>query len=252
MANVLGVSRAAVRLSVFPALTAVCFGDYFFSGSRAGLKSRVEWLRRAAGRFGKWMGLEIHVFGPVPHGGLIASNHISYLDILGLSIITGCAFVSKKEVADWPLFGPYSKMGATIFLDRERRGAVADVAKLMKGHLDAGIPVVLFPEGTSTDASAVIPFRTSLFEPVVHLGCPVVPCGLRYSIADGSVRDEVAYWGDMDLVNHMPNLLTKKGVRLEIHFGEPRIGRDRKELARTLRADVCKLAGFGGGMTNDE
>lgn len=244
MAGGLGIARAGVRLSVFPALTAVCFGDYWLSGSSAGLKPRVEWLRRAASRFGRWMGLEIHVFGDVPRGGLIAANHISYLDILGLSITTGCAFVSKKEVADWPLFGPYSKMGATIFLDRERRGAVADVATLMKGHLDAEIPVVLFPEGTSTDASGVLPFRTSLFEPVVHLGCPVVPCGLRYSIADGSVRDEVAYWGDMDLVNHMPNLLTKRGVRLEIHFGKPRSGRDRKVLARTLRADVCALAGL--------
>ena len=188
------------------------------------------------------MGLEVRVFGDVPTGGLVVSNHISYLDIVGLSVVTGCAFVSKKEVADWPLFGAYAQKGATIFLDRERRGAVADVASLMKGHLDAQIPVVLFPEGTSTDATGVLPFRTSLFEPVIQLGGPVVPCGLRYSVAEGSVRDEIAYWGDMDLVHHMPNLLTKNGVKLEIHFGKPRTGRDRKELARSLRADVCKLA----------
>ena len=244
MVGVLGVARAAVRISIFPALAAACFGDFCFSGSSVGFKKRVEWLRRSSSRHAKWMGLNIRVFGKVPTGGLIVSNHISYLDILGLSVVTGCAFVSKKEVADWPVFGPYAQMGATIFLDRERRGAVADVAQLMKGHLDAEVPVVLFPEGTSTDASAVLPFRTSLFEPVVQLGCPVVPCGLRYSISDGSVRDEVAYWGDMDLVNHMPNLLTKVGVQLDIHFGEPRTGRDRKELARSLRAEVCSLAGL--------
>jgi lyso-ornithine lipid O-acyltransferase len=190
------------------------------------------------------MGLEIQVFGDVPASGLIVANHVSYLDIVGLSVATGCAFVSKKEVAGWPIFGTYAQMGATIFLDRERRGAVADVAALMKGHLDAKIPVVLFPEGTSTDASSVLPFRTSLFEPVVQLGGPVIPCGLRYSVAEGSVRDEVAYWGEMDLAHHMPNLLTKNGVKLEIHFGKPRTGRDRKELARSLRADVCALAGL--------
>ncbi len=189
------------------------------------------------------MGLSIRVFGPVPTDELIVSNHVSYLDILALSIVTGCGFVSKKEVRGWPVFGTYAAMGGTIFVDRERRSAVADATELMKGHLDQHIPVTLFPEGTSTDGSVVLPFRTSLLEPAVHLCRPVVPCGLRYSLRDGSVADEVAYWRDMSLATHLPNLLTKTGLQLEMHFGNPRTGSDRKELSRLLHSDVCKLAG---------
>ena len=243
MAGVLGTVRGAARLGIFPALTAACFGDFWVSGASASLKSRVDWLRRSSRRHAKCMGLSIRVFGPVPTDGLIVSNHVSYLDILALSIVTGCGFVSKKEVRGWPVFGTYAAMGGTIFVDRERRSAVADVTELMKGHLDQHIPVTLFPEGTSTDGSVVLPFRTSLLEPAVHLGRPVVPCGLRYTLSDGSVANEVAYWRDMSLATHLPNLLTKTGLQLEMHFGKPRTGSDRKELSRLLHADVCKLAG---------
>jgi 1-acyl-sn-glycerol-3-phosphate acyltransferase len=243
MPGFMGAVRGAARGGIFPALAVACFGDYFLNGSSASLKTKVDWLQRSARRHAKWIGLEVQVFGEIPRGGLIVANHVSYLDILGLSSVSGCAFVAKKEVAAWPVFGAYAEMGGTIFLDRERRGAVVDVADSMRGHLDQNIPVVLFPEGTSTDGTGVLPFRTSLFEPVVRLGHPVVPCGLRYSIADGSVRDEVAYWGDMSLIPHLPNLLTKSGLKLEIRFGSARIGRDRKELARSLHAEVCELAG---------
>ena len=244
MAGIPGAVREAARLAIFPALAVGCFSDYWLSGASKSLRSRVAWMRRSAFRHAKWIGLEVRVFGSVPEAGLIVSNHVSYLDILGLSMVTGCAFVAKSDVARWPVFGTYAAMGGTIFVDRERRGAVADVAQAMKGHLDADLPVALFPEGTSTDGSEVRPFRTSLFEPVVQLGCTVVPCGMRYSVTDGSVADEVAYWGDMSLATHLPHLLSKSGVALEIHFGTPRRGQDRKELARTLHAEVCALAGL--------
>src|SRR6266700_5224969 len=95
-----------------------------------------------------------------------------------LGTVARCAFVAKKEVAHWPLFGLYARCGATVFVDRERRGAVAEVAGEMRERLDAGVPLTLFPEGTSTDGSDVLPFRSSLFEPVVKLACPVTACAL--------------------------------------------------------------------------
>ena len=244
MAGILGTARATARFGIFPALAAACFGDFWMSGASATLRSRVDWLQRSARRHAKWMGLGISVVGPVPTGGLIVSNHVSYLDILALSSLVGCSFVSKREVRHWPVFGAYAKMGGTIFVDRERRSAVADVAELMQRHLDEQIPISLFPEGTSTGGDVVLPFRSSLFEPVVHLGHPVVPCGLRYSLPGGSVPDDVAYWRDMTLATHMPKLLTKTGLHVEIHFGSPRTGSDRKELSRALHSDVCSLAGL--------
>ncbi len=239
-----GVLRAAARLGIYPAVAAAAFGDYWLSGAGRSFASRAAWLRRCAFLHKKWIGFGVRVSGTVPESGLIVANHISYVDIVGLSAVVGCAFVSKKEVGQWPVFGAYATLGGTIFVDRERRAAVDDVGKAMQGHLDQQLPVVLFPEGTSSGGESVLPFRTSLFEPAARLGCPVVPCGIRYSLPGGSVPDEVAYWGNMELPKHLPHLLGKTGLMMEIHFGEPRSGSDRKELARSLRADVCDLAGL--------
>jgi 1-acyl-sn-glycerol-3-phosphate acyltransferase len=234
--------RTAMRSLLLPPLAAGCFGDFLLSGAARSIRERVRWLSRVAVRHAKWMGLNIRVHGEIPRGGLIVANHVSYADIVALSAVAACAFVSKKEVAGWPLFGLYARCGATIFVDRERRSAVADVAGEMRERLDAGVPLALFPEGTSTGGSDVLPFRSSLFEPVVELGCPVTACALHYSLEGGSVADEVAYWRDMTLAPHLLNLLGKNGVTLDIRFGPPsrRTG-DRKTLARDLHAEVRTL-----------
>lgn len=242
MGTLAGTARIAMRTLLLAPLATGCLGDYFLSGARRSLMERVDWLRRASARHAKWMGLKVRVHGEVPRSGLIVANHVSYLDIVALSSIARCAFVAKKEVASWPLFGLYARIGATVFVDREHRGAVAGVAGEMRSHLNAGVPVTLFPEGTSSDGSGVLPFRSSLFEPVVELSCPVTACAHRYSLEEGSVADEVAYWRDMTLAPHLLNLLGKSGVTLDLHFGPSRHRQgDRKTLARDLHAEVRAL-----------
>ena len=242
MGTAADVARTAMRSLLLLPLSVASFGDFFLSGARRSIRDRVHWLSRGAVRHAKWMGIRINVHGEIPTGGLIVANHVSYVDIVALSAVARCAFVSKKEVARWPLFGLHARCGATIFVDRERRSAVADVAKEMRERLNAGVPLTLFPEGTSSDGSDVLPFRSSLFEPVVELGCLVTPCALRYSLEGGSVADEVAYWRDMTLAPHLLNLLGKTGTTLDMHFGPAshRTG-DRKALARDLHGEVRAL-----------
>ena len=243
MGIVSGTVRTTMRALLLPPLAVGCLGDLFFSGAGKSILARVRWLQRVALRHAKWIGLRIRVHGEIPHTGLIVANHVSYLDIVALSAVARCAFVSKMEVARWPLFGLYARHGATIFVDRERRTAVADVSEQMRKRLDAGVPLTLFPEGTSTGGDDVLQFRSSLFDPVVKLGCPVTACALRYSLDDGgSVADEVAYWRDMTLAPHLLNLLGKNGVMLDIYFGPTshRTG-DRKTLAHDLHTEVRSL-----------
>ena len=242
MATLAAAARTAMRTLLLPPLAAGCLGEFLLGGVRGSTHDRVHWLSRVAVRHAKWLGVRIRVHGEIPRGGLIVANHVSYVDIVALSAVAACAFVSKKEVASWPLFGLYARCGATIFVDRDRRSAVADVAHEMRERLDAGVPLTLFPEGTSTGGSDVLPFRSSLFEPVIELGCPVTACALRYSLTEGSVADEVAYWRDMTLAPHLLHLLGKTGVTLDIHFGPPaRRAGDRKTLARDLHAEVRAL-----------
>jgi lyso-ornithine lipid O-acyltransferase len=243
MADWVGLGRAALRGVVYPAVPARSFLEYWIGQTGRDLQGRVEWLQRTALAHARWVNLDIRVRGTIPREGLVVCNHVSYLDIVALSAIGRYAFVAKKEVAGWPLFGTYARLGATIFVDRERRGAVTDVSREMASHLDSGVPLVLFPEGTSTDGSRVLPFRSSLLEPVVQLRSPITACGLRYILKDGNPGEEVAYWGDMTLVPHLLNLLRKRGVRVELCFGSPRESRgDRKRLARELHEEVRILA----------
>ena len=242
MGTASAAARSAMRSLLLPPLAAGCLGDFLLSGAKRSLHDRIHWLHRSSVRHAKWIGVRIRIHGEIPRGGLIVANHVSYLDIVALSAVATCAFVSKKEVARWPLFGLYARLGATVFVDRERRSAVADVAGEMRERLDAGVPLTFFPEGTSTDGSDVLPFRSSLFEPVVELGCPVTACALHYSLEGGSVADEVAYWRDMTLAPHLLHLLGKNGVTLDIHFGpSSRRTGDRKTLARDLHAEVRTL-----------
>ena len=108
----------------------------------------------------------------MPSSGLLVSNHLSYLDIVVLSSIRPCVFVAKRDVARWPLFGWLAHAAGTIFVDRERRFSTEFVNGIHEA-IAAGLPVVLFPEGTSSDGSTVLPFKSALLESAVQLRSPV-------------------------------------------------------------------------------
>ncbi len=240
-----GLPRAVFRAAIYPAIPLAFTASYWLAVRRRDVRSRLAWLQRVANAHRHWLNLQIHVFGEIPRDGLVVANHVSYLDIVALSAVAGCGFVAKKEVAHWPIFGGYARRGATIFVDRERRGEVGEIAIQLKSLLAAGAPVVLFPEGTSSDGTKVLPFRSSLLEPAIQLRCPVTPCGIRYILPDGSLPDEVAYWGDMTLAPHLWNLMRKPSVTVELHFGTPRSSfTDRKELTRSSQRDVEALLGI--------
>lgn len=178
----------------------------------------------------------------MPQGGLLVCNHLSYLDILVLSSIRPCVFVAKRDVAAWPLFGWLARAAGTIFVDRRRRVATGVVVDLMRGVMANDSLVVLFPEGTSSDGSTVLPFKSALLEPALQLNCPVSVGAIDYSLPEGSVADEVCYWRDMTLVPHLVNLLSKAEVKSKLSFArfDPHdVG--RKQLALELRREIVRL-----------
>ncbi len=156
----------------------------------------------------------------MPQSGLLVCNHLSYLDVVVLSSIGPCVFVAKRDVAAWPLFGWLAHAAGTIFVDRERRLASADVVDLVREAIAGGSLVVLFPEGTSSDGSAAI----------------------EHALEDGSVADEVCYWGDMTLLPHLLNLFSKREIRSKCSFSLPKIrAGDRKEIAAELREEIVSM-----------
>lgn len=206
------------------------------------LHARARWLQRACRRTLRIFRTDLEISGPIPANGFMVCNHLSYLDILVIGACTPAVFVAKREVQGWPVFGWFARLAGTVFVHRESRTHVGQVADAMAAALARGALVVLFPEGTSSNGQTVLPFRSSLLEPAARLAQPVTAAWIGYELADGDVGEEVCYWKDMTLLPHLLNLLGKRQVRARLRFQRvPAPAAERKELARQLHAEVVRL-----------
>ena len=173
---------------------------------------------------------------------LLVSNHLSYLDIVVLSSIRPCVFVAKRDVAGWPLFGWLANVAGTIFVDRERRLSSPKAVDAIADAIANGSLVVIFPEGTSSDGSTVLPFKSALLESAVQLCAPIAAASIEYALDDGSVADEICYWRDMTLVPHLLNLFLKREIRAIYSFSPAKVREgNRKEIARELRDEIVLM-----------
>jgi len=205
-------------------------------------KRRAEWLHHWCAKVLPRLGINYQCDGTPPASGMIICNHVSYLDIFVMSAIVPCAFVAKKEIESWPLFGGLSHMAGTLFLDRERRSDTQRVGGELEERLASGTVVVLFPEGTSSDGTEVLPFRSSLFEPALSSGAPLTPAHVSYHAAGAEVATEIAYWGEMQMLPHVMNLLGKPEIAATVRFGQSSSPlQDRKQTAMAMREAVMRL-----------
>lgn len=220
--------------------------NYFLTAARTPRDrqrlARAEWLSRSSRRHLRIFGYQVSVSGPIPKSGLLMCNHLSYLDILALSAVTPAVFVSKADVRKWPLFGWFAALSGTVFVDRQRRTHVGQVNQEIETALAAGALVVVFPEGTSSDGTEILPFRTSLLEPAARGNHEISVAWIHYEIPGGDARQTVCYWGDHSFLPHVLNLLGQKSIHATIRFAKfPRATDDRKVLATQLRDAVVKL-----------
>ena len=166
-------------------------------------------------------GLDLHVetTGSFPASGLLACNHLSYLDALVLGALTPAVFVSKSEVRHWPMIGGMCARGGTIFLQRERARDAVRTNQAVADALRSGLPVAIFPEGTTTDGLEPLPFHPALFQPAIAVGVPVWPLALSYWFADGSdASARVAYFGDVKFVPHVLQFMRLRSVHASVQI----------------------------------
>jgi 1-acyl-sn-glycerol-3-phosphate acyltransferase len=238
----LGIWRAvAVLFFSFCALVENAITMPLFARARR-LHARAVWLHRWSRFACRVLGVRVTTRGSMPASGLLVCNHLSYLDVVVLSSIRPCVFVAKRDVAAWPLFGWLARAAGTIFVDREHRLSSPAVVDLVRVTIASGSVVVLFPEGTSSDGSTVLPFKSALLEAAVQVRCPVAAAAIEYALNHGSVADEVCYWRDMTLVPHLVNLFSKREIRSKCSLSIPKIrSGDRKEIACELRDEVMLM-----------
>lgn len=218
--------------------------SYLLMGrNRASLSARAVWLQRWSRRVLRLIDMEVEVTGPEPAPGLVVSNHMSYIDVLVLSSIRPQIFLAKDEVRGWPLFGAFARWSGSVFIDRRKRSEVSAKAAQFQEVVDAGLPVTVFLEGTTSDGMSVRPFRTALLEPAIQAGWPVTPCTLHYEAIGAEASDTICYHGDMTLVPHLLTLF-RRVVRSKasVVFGQPATGEsDRKRLAADLHREILSV-----------
>ncbi|MFZ3583352.1 lysophospholipid acyltransferase family protein [Loktanella sp. DJP18] len=185
-----------------------------------------------------FMGLRRMAVGtPMRGGGALVSNHASWLDIFVLNAGGCIVFVSKAEVARWPGIGWLARATGTVFVTRDRHAAQRDVATL-HARLALGQTLVFFPEGTSTDGLRVLPFKPTLFAPLIALQMPVQPVTLTYRAPDGADPRAYGWWGDMDFGLHLLSTLAHRrqgSVTVTYHAVQQLTAlTDRKALAANL------------------
>ena len=216
-------------------------------------EQRADWLHRFCARAIAGMGIEIDVVGSFPERGAVISNHLSYLDIVVFAALHPCVFVSKVEIQSWPVVGWMTTMSGTVYVARGHGGSAMRARQGMQEVVDAGLPVVFFPEGTTSDGSRLLKFHSGLLGQVMEGGAPVTAAYVRYSfgVENGpgvSVANDVCYWGDRDMLQHVFKFLGLRGVRAEVRFAERPIaftsdGLHRKHAAVEAQAAVAGLKG---------
>ncbi|MBI2682704.1 MAG: 1-acyl-sn-glycerol-3-phosphate acyltransferase [Acidobacteriales bacterium] len=203
---------------------------------------RARWLHTWCAVALPRLGVDFAAEGPMPARGLLVSNHLSYLDIMTLSAIGPCVFVSKKEVRQWPLFGLLATLAGTVYVDRQRAADAVRVNEELTLALQSGALCVLFPEGTSSNGAEVLPFRSPLLEAAVQSEAEVTAGYIRYELDEGDAAQDVCYWGEMTFLPHVLKLLSRPAIRARVRFAEESFRfDDRKEAAARTRERVIAL-----------
>lgn len=192
------------------------------------------------------LGMGYRVSGrPMRKIGAVVANHGSWLDIFALNACQKVYFVSKAEVARWPFVGWLARATGTVFIKRDPREAKSQ-QKLFEERIRAGHHLLFFPEGTSTDARRVLPFKPTLFQAFYSHGLDRVmqiqPVTVIYRPPEGADPRFYGWWGDMEFGPHLVKVLARrKQGSVEIVFHVPLSVSDhasRKELARAAEAAV--------------
>ena len=190
-------------------------------------------------------GVRVSVRGQVPSRPVVlACNHLGYLDPLVLGTLLPLTAIAKSELSGWPFLGRVAAHVGTLFIRRGSPHHGAVVLRRALRRLAAGVPVLNFPEGTTTDGSApLLPFRRGTFGIARRAGVRVVPVALRLDPPDA------AWVGGAPFLPHYWRMTRRRSLHALVRFGEPVEARtfvSAQACADEVRTRVERLLGGAG------
>jgi len=191
-------------------------------------------------------GVHLRVVGEPPITGpvMLVANHISWLDIPVMHAARHCRFVSKSDVKGWPLIGTLATAAGTLYIERSSRRDALRMVRSMQEALERGEVLAVFPEGTTGDGRAMLPFHANLIQAAVSAQAPVQPVGLRFADqASGATSFAPSYIGDETLVGSIWRTLCAPPIEAVVHYGPAELpaGRDRRAWTEHLHTTVDQL-----------
>ncbi len=161
-------------------------------------------------------------------------------------------FCSKSEIRDIPVLGWMTTMSGTVYVERGRGGSAIRAKSGMQAAADAGLPVVFFPEGTTTNGERLLPFHSGLLAQAMTVDEPVTAAFLRYTLDEDNgpgicARDHMAWGDDSNMWGHVFRFLGLRGAHANVRFaaGPIRFSSDllhRKKAAVEARDAVLRLS----------
>ena len=204
-------------------------------------QQRIGWWSRGLLRA---IGVRLVVDGELRAGAnLLVANHVSWLDIAAVHAVCPRArFVSKADVRHWPLLGWLIGAVGTLFIERERKRDALRVVHQVADALRTGQVVAVFPEGTTGDGRALLPFHANLLQAAIASETPVQPVALRYTEPGLDWSPAVSWLGATTLVHSVWAIACARGVQVQVSALPARgsAHADRRALAQRLHDDIAQ------------
>lgn len=183
-------------------------------------------------------GIQIVQHGkPVNGPAIYVANHVSYVEPIALLAKVPATAIAKRELGAWPVVGDTMRALGMLLVDRACPESGATVLREAWRRLDAGVSLVVFPEGTTTDGQTVLPFKRGVFGLARLAGVPIVPVAVRYD------RRDVAWTGAAPFLPHYLGTVSRQRTRVFLTFDEPiraeRTDLDAEGLAALARRRIA-------------
>jgi 1-acyl-sn-glycerol-3-phosphate acyltransferase len=184
------------------------------------------------------LNIDIRMSGTLAHPNVVVvANHVSWLDIFALHAVGPVRFIAKSEIARWPVLGRLVRGVGTLFIERSRRRDTHRVNREVANALAEGDIVAVFPEGTVTDGTTLLPFKGSLLQPIIDAAGQVQPVAIRYRTRAGEASAATAY-NDTHFLGSLWRICGEPALVVELFATPPLLAQDKHRRALAGEAEA--------------
>lgn len=159
-------------------------------------------------------------------GVFLVCNHLGYLDGIVATALTPLVFIAKADIRRWPFFGIFAFLSDTIFIDRTSANNIKQEISKIVSFLRYNVNLIFFPEGTSSNGTKLLPFKSSFFAAPQEAGAEIVPLAITYKAINNTPlndnnRDILCWYNKMKFFPHLLNILKLSCITIEVRVCDP-------------------------------